>query len=613
MQNGEVRLKRIGFALPENAVQTDWIENSRMIIACGKVIRTLMVASIFRAVDGTLYLKVAPDKPGDSELKLEAGVYFDVQKVARIANFESQVLRPGMNHISNIIRMCRTKNLQENNASIWTMRKKVLRGIFDLHKWLDVGIYQIIVDRPYLHSSDETNEVGIRRPDYASGRITDAEKQKLEEYIDSWMRRARRTEPIESEKLISAINHLYHCFGLKAPRIVIASSPLVVTIAGSFATALCYAKKNKSANADSSPNAFDALVSDEMYETTVQTAFHGIEDLVHATTEKMFERLMEDTYGREVRRSFHGSAGEAVASAVADAMEAAVSNGNAFAIGDQDEEFENDLAAAIFQATSIASDTKKLRHASHEKTAVTSSLLLERLATELSGGDENVRDLMLSCVSDCRKLMKSCNTQQYDECLTTALKEVLGLRLPRSEKFSTWQDVVTKCGAFVLHEEFCIISDFPQVCRIDEESRPHCTNGPSYVWKDSWKLYHWQGIRVTRQLIERPDTITVEDIKKEPNLEVRRLMLERYGFKNFLIDSDAKEIHRDECGVLYIQEIDPAFEPIVMVKVLNSTAEADGSRKEYFLRVPPHISTAKAAVAWTFGLTADEYSPLVQT
>ena len=54
-------------------------------------------------------------------------------------------------------------------------------------------------------------------------------------------------------------------------------------------------------------------------------------------------------------------------------------------------------------------------------------------------------------------------------------------------------------------------------------------------------------------------------------------------------------------------------EPMVMVEVRNSTPEPDGSRKTYFLRVPPRTQTAREGVAWTFGLTADEYVPAVET
>ena len=54
-------------------------------------------------------------------------------------------------------------------------------------------------------------------------------------------------------------------------------------------------------------------------------------------------------------------------------------------------------------------------------------------------------------------------------------------------------------------------------------------------------------------------------------------------------------------------------ESIVMVEVVNSSPEPDGTFNVYFLRVPPSTLTAKAGVAWTFGLNEDEYQPLQQT
>jgi hypothetical protein len=54
-------------------------------------------------------------------------------------------------------------------------------------------------------------------------------------------------------------------------------------------------------------------------------------------------------------------------------------------------------------------------------------------------------------------------------------------------------------------------------------------------------------------------------------------------------------------------------EPITMVEVINSTPEPDGGRKTYFLRVPPRTETARAGVAWTFGLTPEEYRPSAES
>ena len=50
-----------------------------------------------------------------------------------------------------------------------------------------------------------------------------------------------------------------------------------------------------------------------------------------------------------------------------------------------------------------------------------------------------------------------------------------------------------------------------------------------------------------------------------------------------------------------------------MVRVRNSTPEPDGTYKIYRLRVPPWIQTARQAVAWTFGLSEEEYAPLEET
>jgi len=40
------------------------------------------------------------------------------------------------------------------------------------------------------------------------------------------------------------------------------------------------------------------------------------------------------------------------------------------------------------------------------------------------------------------------------------------------------------------------------------------------------------------------------------------------------------------------------------VRVRDSSSE-----REYYLRVPPEIMRADEAVAWTFGLTEEEYQP----
>lgn len=94
-------------------------------------------------------------------------------------------------------------------------------------------------------------------------------------------------------------------------------------------------------------------------------------------------------------------------------------------------------------------------------------------------------------------------------------------------------------------------------------------------------------------------SIAAADIDGERNAEVRRVMIERIGLERYILESGAKEVARDDVGVLYRKE-QVEDEPILTVKVRNNTPEPDGSVKDYFLRVPPTIQTPREGIAWTF-------------
>lgn len=149
--------------------------------------------------------------------------------------------------------------------------------------------------------------------------------------------------------------------------------------------------------------------------------------------------------------------------------------------------------------------------------------------------------------------------------------------------------------------------------KIESVKRLHNESGPAVSYPDGWSMFSWYGVEVPEYFITAPHTITIAQIENERNVEVRRLMMQRFGQARFISESGAQEIHRDDFGVLYRKKFTGDDEPLVMVKVTNKTAELDGTYKEYFLRVPPDISTAKAAVAWTFNMDADEYAPILET
>jgi hypothetical protein len=157
-----------------------------------------------------------------------------------------------------------------------------------------------------------------------------------------------------------------------------------------------------------------------------------------------------------------------------------------------------------------------------------------------------------------------------------------------------------------------ILTERPSELHRDEQGGLHSESGPAVLYRDGWGVWAIHGVRVSEQIVMRPESLTGGQIRDEPNAEVRRVMVERFGHERFIRESGARLVQEDDVGKLWRTEIDDD-EPVVVVEVLNSTPEPDGSVRSYMLRVPPATRTAREGVAWTFDVPEDVYEPVVQT
>jgi hypothetical protein len=180
------------------------------------------------------------------------------------------------------------------------------------------------------------------------------------------------------------------------------------------------------------------------------------------------------------------------------------------------------------------------------------------------------------------------------------------------------------CGWWTPLENVAIFQHKPLEIHVDDLGRLHNFNGPAVKYRgtDHCDVYSINGIRVPKSVIY--GEFTVDDIINEQNIEIRRVMIDKYGKDKFIIDSNAIIVHRDDFGILYKKEL-KNDESIMMVKVVNSTPESDGTYEDYWIRVDPNayggLKTAKAAVASTWRNPdgslvfkhPDEYDPEIQT
>ncbi|MBC4019264.1 DUF6745 domain-containing protein [Siccirubricoccus deserti] len=70
-------------------------------------------------------------------------------------------------------------------------------------------------------------------------------------------------------------------------------------------------------------------------------------------------------------------------------------------------------------------------------------------------------------------------------------------------------------------------------------------------------------------------------------------------------------MQEDSYGRLYL--IGRREDPSIVVAVYDRVLKADGSPQEHWISVPPHIATAREALAWSFEMSEAEYQPRRET
>lgn len=197
----------------------------------------------------------------------------------------------------------------------------------------------------------------------------------------------------------------------------------------------------------------------------------------------------------------------------------------------------------------------------------------------------------------------------------TNLSRTPGMELPRVAHTSR---IVDKCHTRLTPTTAYVCPPPTIGPHLDAQGRLHSETGPAVKYADGWVMWALQGITVSEETVKHPETLTPARIRQERNVERRRIMIERFGLKNYLqkdggqvIDTDIDPSGRPRH--LWRSRNGRAIEPMVAVEVVNSTPEPDGHYKSYVLRVPPQMTTAQQAVAWTFNMRPDLYRVAVET
>lgn len=176
----------------------------------------------------------------------------------------------------------------------------------------------------------------------------------------------------------------------------------------------------------------------------------------------------------------------------------------------------------------------------------------------------------------------------------------------------TFADLTFYVDRLYPFEEIAVVVEPKTVLALDMEGRPHAEDGPALAWADGTSIHAWHGRLVPADVFDPGRPVTRSRIDHETDPDRRWVLIERYGLGRYLTEAGAIEVEHDDCGQLY-RLVQRWSEPILAVRVVNHTPEPDGSLRDFWLRVPPTMTTARQAVAWTFNQPVEAYDPVVES
>lgn len=223
----------------------------------------------------------------------------------------------------------------------------------------------------------------------------------------------------------------------------------------------------------------------------------------------------------------------------------------------------------------------------------------------------------ISCINNIFNIYQGGNHWAADLSYYEAMRDVLNLKgLDCWEKYSAWEEAGLEGSVRFMHSEFCIVSDFPESIKIDEQNRPHSIEGASHEWGGAFRYYYVKGLRIDEKLFKKLQNkeYTFKDFISEKNEEIKSaciaFMEEKWGsayiydfFKEWIkeidtyVDKKDKKYLAGTTGGMNIGVYTYFKGEIEETEIAFVRCYCPSTDRMFFLPVHPENKNAKDAIA----------------
>lgn len=186
------------------------------------------------------------------------------------------------------------------------------------------------------------------------------------------------------------------------------------------------------------------------------------------------------------------------------------------------------------------------------------------------------------------------------------------------DEFSTYRELM-KANIFTWlpFSDYAVICMPPTFIRMDERGTLHRLSGPAVVFPDGYKQHWVRGVFFPADLFTKffeDKSFTGRDILNLWNVEQKSVLIQHYGY-DMLMDDLQQKIVLDVDEVISQVTGEPAKGELIdgvldENRVRFVWVEDHTTHKVVTLGVPiaPETETCRGAIAWTFGMSEEEYT-----
>ncbi len=417
--------------------------------------------------------------------------------------------------------------------------------------------------------------------------LTPDERARVADYRKRWMALGFSTEPADRDAARRAIESLYAGAGLNRPRVVWCDSPMSMVLTASLAL---------------SPDAYRAWYGLKPLQDARVVVRRSIRDSVETSLElsigearraaqwKPFAGPRVPEVWRAVHEAFRQSARQSLSAALTARVEDWVveSARRSLALGPVFHRTRTWLWRAI--------GTAFVPYTRHD-------------ALVHPGPDHGAAGLQTAVRRAVTSQVPLCGQHNADWLgLCDYLHDVCGLRQKRALE-SNYGLLAASAGWLLPHANICWVSERPSAVSRDDAGLLHSASGPAIVYRDGWEGSFWHGVHVERYWLAEARQYDPRFIATFRDGDQRRALAEIAGGWTALIARGHP--------VIVDSDKDPTIGTLLEWRGPRGVARflkvECGTGRTFVLPVPEHCRTARDANAWTYGLTAAEYSPEIRT